>query len=215
MRLRVTWLALVVVGGTFSRGAAHDLPIGSMMMVADEDFLHVELMMNSAELVFFGELDRDKDGRLAVSEVRDQGDEIARRIIDCFTIEIDGRRLEPDTYGIVPAVDTHHVTVRAHYAVDARDVPLSVTSRLWNITRGAHSTQVTFRKPGGGESARLNARSPQVVFNGSSPAIQPRAESLSTTASPGVKRSTWFLVGVPIGLATLIGCLLLLKSKNV
>lgn len=211
---RLTTLTILLVASPFSRVAAHDLPISNMIIVADEDFLHVELTMNSAGLVFYRELDRDNNGRLEISEVREQGEEIAGRILDCLTIEIDGRRLDADNFGIVPDVSTHHLTVRAHYAADGREVPLSIASRLSSITNGAHTTQVTFRKPGSSELARLNARSPQVLFNGSLQAIPTGAVVLPEAPSSETNRAKWFLVGVPVGVATLIGCLLLFKSKN-
>lgn len=207
-----TILILVCISG---RATAHDLPTSSMMMVADEDYLHVELTINAGELVFYRELDRDNDGQLELSEVREQADIIAQRIVDCFSIEMAGRRIEAENYGIVPDVTTHHLTVRAHYAVDARDAPLSLESRLSNITNGAHTTLVSFRKPGGNQSARLNARSPRVTFNGPPPATLPAVASHPEVSTSGADLSKWLFVGVPIGLATLVVCLICFRSKQV
>jgi hypothetical protein len=211
---KVTTCTILLLACVSGRIAAHDLPVSSMMMVADEDFLHVELTINSGELIFYRELDRDNNGRLELAEVREQADIISKRIVDCLSIEIDGKRLEADNCGIVPDMSTHHLTVRAHYAVDARDVPLSLESHLSNITNGAHTTQVTFRKPGSSESARLNARSPRVTFNLSPPATSKAVASRPKMPSPGAEHSKFLLVGVPIGLITLIVCLLCLRSRH-
>src|SRR3972149_2927313 len=94
-----TLLACVVFCAA-SQAAAHDLPISGMRMVADEQFLHVELMLNSGELVFVGELDRNKNGRLEVAEVNEKGDEIAQRIVDCLTLRTGGREIQADVVGI-------------------------------------------------------------------------------------------------------------------
>lgn len=166
---------------------AHDLPISGLQIVADEREIHAELMLNSGELVFVRELDRNANDRLEVEEVGDQAESIAKRICQCLTIEVDGHKVEPETLGLVPDLTTHHLTVRAHYAVDARYRPLTVESRLWEITRGGHTTLVSFRTSAGNQEARLDARSRRVVFNaaqaktneaanfGTSPAVTTRA----------------------------------------
>ena len=194
-----------VVFCTASQAAAHDLPISGMQMVADEQYLHVELMLNSGELVFVGELDRNKNWRLEVAEVNQQGDEIARRIVRCLTLRTGGREIEADVVGVVPDVSTHHLTVRAHYPVDARCIPISVESRLWEITRGAHSTQVTFRASESSQVARLDARSPRVTFNESQkPELAQGSAAGSSTASK-IAPYGGLPLGISVGLAALVG----------
>ncbi|MEX2091703.1 MAG: hypothetical protein WD971_03450 [Pirellulales bacterium] len=185
------------------RAAAHDLPISGMQVVADEQYLHVELMLNSGELIFVRELDRNKDGRLEVAEVNEQGDEVARRIVDCLTLQTGGRKIEPDVVGVVPDVSTHHLTVRAHYPIDARRIPISVESRLWEITRGAHSTQVTFRALENSQVARLDARSPRVTFNESQ---EPELSQGLQTGSPSAAKFFSY-GGAPLGISVAVAAL--------
>lgn len=212
---KVKALTLLLAAISPSWVAAHDLPISNMTMVADEDFLHVELVMNSAELVFFRELDSDNNGRLEPSELQEHGEEIAGRIFDCLTIEVDGQPQEADSYGIVPELDTHHLTVRAHYAVNACEAPLLVALRLSSITNSAHTTQVTFRSPRVKQSARLNARSPQVLFNSSHGSDQSGAELPSAVKPSDTTLIGWLLAGLSIGVATAIACFLFFKMRTV
>jgi len=188
-----------------SQAAAHDLPISGMQMVADEHYLHIELMLNSAELVFFSEIDQNKNGRLEVAEVNEHGDEIARRIVDCLTLRTGGREIKADVAGIVPDVSTHHLTVRAHYPVDVRSIPITVESRLWEITRGAHSTQVTFRTFEGSQSARLDARSRRVTFN--EPQSPDAHQSVPDGSAPASTNTSYggLPLGISIGLVALVG----------
>ncbi len=197
-------LACAIVCAT-GQAAAHDLPISGMQMVADEQFLHVELMLNSGELVFVRELDRDKNGRLDVAEVNEHGDEVARRIVRCLTLKSDGRTIEPDVAGVVPDVGTHHLTVRAHYPIDARRVPLTVESRLWEITRGAHSTQVTFRALENSQVARLDARSPRVTFNESQELELPQGTPAGNPTAAKIESYGKLPLGISVAVATLVG----------
>jgi len=210
----ITAVSLLVIDG--SRVQAHNLPISEMMLVADEDYLHMEIVLNATELTFFRELDRDQNGHVNLAEVADRGEQVSRRVVDCFEIRVNGQVVEADVAGLVPNYNTHHLTVRAHYPVDAAEASVELTSRLAAITHGAHLVQLVYRTPHENHRARLNATSASVLFPAPTTGRRTRLETLTTktTANSWGSQSWWERFGVAIGLSFLLGSLFLFCKKN-
>jgi hypothetical protein len=74
--------------------------------------------------------------------------------------------------GLSPDFDSHHATLRAHYAADARWCSVSVESSLATLTSGSHFTQVTFGRDGVVQSALLDRQSATAKFEPSQRADQ-------------------------------------------
>ena len=200
----------------FSRAQAHNFPISEMMLVADEEYLHMEIVLNATELTFFRELDRDQNGHLNLTEVADRSEEVSRRVVDCFEIRINGQLVEADIVGLVPNYNTHHLTIRAHYLVDATEASVEVASQLAAITHGAHLVQLVYRTPHENHRARLNATAASVLFPAPPAGRETALETLTTktTANSWESQSWWERFGVAIGLSFLLGSLFLFCKKN-
>jgi hypothetical protein len=168
-------LALTALAG---RAGAHTLPISYLSVVPDADYLHLELLLNPFELNFFAELDTNKDGRLEPAELEGREGIVARRILDCLSLRVGGKPVEAEVAGVRPDVNSHHITLRAQYHVDARNKPLEITSSLVSITSGSHLTQVTYRNAGRRQLAQLDMVSPKVTFE-----PFPKAERAAAPAS--------------------------------
>jgi len=191
-----------------ARTFAHDLPISNMTIVAAEESMHVELMLNAAELSFFSEIDRDKDGILDPAEVKSQSEQISRKIIECFSFSIDGKPIPAAVHGVVPDLGSHHLTIRAHYPCDAREAPVYLESSLVSITQRSHVIEVTFHRPDRRQTARLDAHDHQILFN-------TVAKHNLTTALRNPRKPVDMRHGAHIlfgGLAVLLGCLFLYRG---
>ena len=147
-----------------ANGPAHTLPISYLTLVPDENYLHLELTLNPSELVFFSELDANRDGRLDPAEWKGQGETIAWRILDNLKVRVDGRLVTPEIAGLAQSYESHHLTVGAHYAVDVRQTTLSVESKLSEITSGSHLIQVSFGSADHMQAARLDGQSNLATF---------------------------------------------------
>ena len=147
-----------VVGCLATSAGAHTLPISFLTLVPDADYLHLELSFNPFELTFYAELDRNHNGRVEPSEWDVAQTNVARRLLNCLTVRVAGNAMIAEVAGITPDLDSHHVTLRAHYRVDARNVPVAIESSLINLTSGSHVTQATFGKEGRQQRARLDAQ---------------------------------------------------------
>jgi hypothetical protein len=158
-------IAILLTTVAASSTRAHDLPISEMQIVTATDTMHVELVINTSELHATSELDRNRDGHLAYAELAPHGEMIARRVFNLLTFSVAGHPLQADVCGIVPHPNTHHLTVRAHYRVDARNAVIALESRLFSIVPGAHVMQITLHRPGKRQVARLSANSSTVVFS--------------------------------------------------
>jgi hypothetical protein len=158
-------IAILLTTAAASSTRAHDLPISEMQIVTATDTMHVELVINTVELHATSELDRNRDGHLAYAELAPHGEMIARRVFNLLTFSVAGHPLQADVCGIVPHPNTHHLTVRAHYRVDARNAVIALESRLFSIVPGAHVMQITLHRPGKRQVARLSANSSTVVFS--------------------------------------------------
>lgn len=143
---------------------AHTLPVSFLRLVPDADYLHLELVFNPFEFTFFPELDANKDGRLDPREWEAQQLNATRRMLDCLKVRVDGKLVPTGISGISPDFDSHHATLRAHYAADARRCTVSIESSLATLTSGSHFTQVTFGRDGGVQSARLDMQSTTATF---------------------------------------------------
>ncbi len=199
-----------------SRVQAHNFPISEMMLVADEEYLHMEIVLNATELTFFRELDRDQNGHVNLAEVADRGEQVSRRVVDCFEIRVNGQVVEAEIAGLVPNYNTHHLTIRAHYLVDATEASVEVTSQLAAITHGAHLVQLVYRTPHENHKVRLNATAASVLFPAPPADSSIRLETLTTktTANSVESPSWWERFGVAIGLSFLLGSLFLFCKKN-
>ena len=179
--------------------AAHTLPLSYLRMVPDADYLHLELTFNPFELTFFSELDANKDRRLDSSEWEAPPSHAIRRIVDCLKVSVNGEPVSAEVAGIIPDFDSHHATLRAHYAVDARHGVVTVVSSLAALTSGSHFTQVTFSRESGAQSARLDAHSAAVTFGKTDETGEPfppvRERALAARFFPAVLLALGALLG--------------------
>ncbi len=144
--------------------AAHTLPVSFLHLVPDADYLHLELTLNPFELTFFSELDANKDGRLDPGEWSGQGEKIAWRILEALKLRVNNRLLVAEIAGLTQSYESHHITVRAHFAIDARRAKVSLESELAALTSGSHITQVNFGRGERVQAARLDMQSNKVTF---------------------------------------------------
>jgi hypothetical protein len=186
-------LALLLVAG---RVGAHTLPVSYLHVVPDADYLHLEFTVNPFELNSFSELDTNKDGRLEPMELADRQDAVTRRILDCLKLRVGGKLVAAEVSGITPDVDSHHITLRAQYPVDARSAPLEIESTLGTITSGSHLTQVTYLLAGRRQLAQLDMQSAKVTFEplGKAPAA---VEPASSTGRTGAAFAVYLFLVIP------------------
>jgi hypothetical protein len=144
--------------------AAHTLPISYLRLVPDGDYLHLELVFNPFELSFMSELDENKDAELSPAELEAHGQALADRVSAALKIKVGEREVRPETAGMDPDLNGHHVRLRAHYKVDARRSPLTLDSNLISITSASHLIQVTYAHPEGEQRAQLDSQSHKVTF---------------------------------------------------
>lgn len=144
--------------------AAHTLPISYLTVVPGEEYVHLELVLNPFELSFFSEIDRNKNARLEPAEIENQEANLCGRILDCLKLRVNGTPVTAEISGFTPDLDSHHATVRAHYRVDARRLPLAIESKLAALTSGSHLTQVTCRRGEHIQTARLDMQSTTATF---------------------------------------------------
>ncbi|MBU6400558.1 MAG: hypothetical protein KGS61_09585 [Verrucomicrobia bacterium] len=157
-------LCLLAVWASRLMAQAHTLPISYLTVVPDKDYLHLELVLNPFELNFFSEIDTNHNHRLDPPELAGPGKDLTRRLVNCLVVRVDGKVVRAETAGVVPDLDSHHITLRAHYRVDARRARVAIESRLNAVTSGSHITQVRFGKPGHIQSAQLDLQSAAVTF---------------------------------------------------
>jgi hypothetical protein len=211
MRLLLRFAATIAVLRLLclATASAHDLPVSEMRIVAAEEAMHMEIVLNSAKLNFFSEIDRDKNGFLDPEELKKQSDQISELIVDCLVFQIHGKLVTAAMVGVVPNVGSHHLTVRAHYPVDAREAPVHLKSSLRAIMRNSHVLEVTFQRPDQCYFARLDARDQGVLFD------YEKENTLleQPTALPDSDNSPrdYYLF---IGLAALVGSFILFRSKH-
>ncbi|MEK7675347.1 MAG: hypothetical protein AAB676_05890 [Verrucomicrobiota bacterium] len=184
--------------------AAHTLPISYLTVVPDEEYVHLELVLNPFELSFFSEIDRNKNARLDPAEIENREANLCGRILDCLKLRVNGTLVPAEIAGFTPDLDSHHATLRAHYRVDARRLPLAIESKLAALTSGSHLTQVTCRRGERIQIARLDTQSATATF-------EPVAQAASALAPSSEARTKvrpfkkLFLLFAPAGMGMAIG----------
>jgi hypothetical protein len=166
---------------------AHTLPISYLYVVPDTDYVHLELTLNPFELSFFSELDRNKNGLLEPPELEAQKENVARRLVGAIKLRVNGHIVPTEVAGLTLDMDSHHLTLRAHYRVDARRAPLTVESALPELTSGSHLTQATYLRAGQRQLAQLDMQSRVVTFDG------------EKMAKPAAPRSAVLTESQPLG----------------
>jgi hypothetical protein len=170
-----TVLAAGMLMGFDLRATAHTLPISFVIVVTDQDYVHLELSFNPFELASFTDFDANRNGRLDAEELAASQDKLTRQILDHLTLAADGKPVTAETAGIAPDADSHHATLRAHYRVDARRATLTLESSLQDITSSSHLSQVNFLRDGWPQLAQLDAQSHKATFPAPPRAIEDAA----------------------------------------
>lgn len=147
-----------------SAAAAHTLPVSYLRLSTGADYLHFELIFNPFELSFMPEVDDNHDAELSPAELEAHGQMLADRVVGAFQLSAGGKPLRPETAGMDPDLNGHHVRVRAHYKVDARRLPLTLESDLIAIMSASHLTQVTYVNGNVRQMAQLDSLSRKVTF---------------------------------------------------
>ena len=171
-------LALLVSGG---RVCAHTLPISYLFVVADVDYVHVELSFNPFELASFSEFDTNKNARLDPAEFESQGAKITKLLLENLTLRVDGKEVTAENAGLAPDGDSHHATLRAHYRVKAREAVVSLESNLQRVTSSSHLTQVHCLRGGERQLAQLDSQRHQATFQ----PVAPKQKVVKPTDTSG------------------------------
>ena len=172
---------------------AHTLPISYLRLVPDADYLHLELVFNPFELMFMSEVDDNKDAELSPAELEAHGQAMADRVTAALKIIVGEREVHPETAGMDPDLNGHHVRLRAHYRVDARRSPLTLDSGLIAVTSASHLTQATYAHADGVQMAQLDSQSHKVTFT------PPLEKKPAHTPPMARKRAVFALVIVGAG----------------
>lgn len=197
--LKTNWLvAFLILLSTFSSNA-HTLPISDLILVADEDYLHLELSLNPSELNFPSDFAASKDD--AKEEI------IARIILDHISVAVGTKCLVAETAGIVRSGESHHLELRAHYPLAATSGILQIESLLCDLMGASHFTQVTFRK---GEEMRLAQLDNQRRTASFGTLGQNVKSSLEASSETRTKQPQSTLVFLPLLLLALLPMALLL-----
>ncbi|MCX8089563.1 MAG: hypothetical protein N3I86_01295 [Verrucomicrobiae bacterium] len=154
--------------------AAHTLPISYLLLVADADYVHVELTFNPFELPQFPEADTNANRRLDPGEIEADGERLARVVLEHLTLRVGGREIAVETAGLSADPDSHHVTLRAHYRVAVGEARISLESRLPQVLGSSHLTLVRCVRGGDAAFAQLDSRSPRAAFPPDPPAVETR-----------------------------------------
>lgn len=187
---------------------AHTLPVSTLKLVPSATYLHLELMLNPFELTFFSELDANRDGRLEVGEWDGQGEAIALRILENLKLRVNDQPVVAEIAGLVQNYESHHIFVRAHFAVDARSARVSIESQLTTVTSGSHVTQVTFGTGERVQAARLDMQSNKVTFEPFEPVEEPSSSAPGPMARDGAPTLSAFNAN-EAAVVALLGLLLL------
>ena len=185
------------------RATAHTLPISYVFLVSDKDYVHLELSFNPFELASFSDLDANKNGRIDPDELASSQEKLSHQILEHLVLSADGKPVAAETAGIVPDVDTHHATLRAHYRLDASQAALTLESTLQEITSSSHLSQVNFLRDGKPQLAQLDSQSHKVAFAAPARALSdPVLPMCGPDCSPANSRNT--LVALGAAFATVI-----------
>lgn len=164
--LLVFWLFTSLVSFQFFAATleAHTLPISYLTVVPGADHVHLELVLNPFELNSFSELDQNRNGRLDPTELEARDSFLTQLLREHLNLSVNGKRISAEVAGFTPDLDSHHISFRAHYRVDARQQSLTITSTLNSITSGSHITQVNYLESGRSRAARLDMNTPTVTM---------------------------------------------------
>lgn len=203
----------LVVGGLLLCALSawgHTLPISFLNVVADNEYVHVELMLNPFELNFFSELDLNRNGFLEPLELSGREESVARKIVDCVKLRLKGRLVTPEGAGIAAEIDGHHFTMRAHYCVDARRSPLTIECSLVSVTSGSHLTQVTYLSSGRRQFANLDQQTASVTF---APVTGVKVSSSSTGSHFGGFSSSALWSATSVALCAIVAGFLFISKR--
>lgn len=121
-----------------------------------------------------------------------------------------GQLVAPETSGVTADLDSHHLTLRAHYRVDARRSPLTIECSLVSITSGSHLTQVTYSSSGHRQFANLDQQTTSVTF---APFIEVKALGSSSRnhLRAFLTPASWFALSV--ALSAFVASILFLSKR--
>jgi hypothetical protein len=184
-QIRFRFLALVLAIGIYTVPVlAHTLPISYLFIVTGDDYVHLQLTFNPFELANFSEVDTNKNGRLDPPEIAAQGDKITHLLLENLTLSVDGKKVSPETAGLVADPSSHHALLRAHYRVKARRATITVESNLQKVMSSSHVTQVNCLRGGKPMFAQLDSQSHKATFKPVAPE-QKGAKQSNFTNSTG------------------------------
>jgi len=163
----------MLLAGMALPALAHTLPISYLRLVAEAEYLHLELVFNPFELSFMPDLDENRDAELNLAELGKHGQTLAERVVGALQLSAGGSVLRSETAGMDPDLSGHHVRVRAHYKLDARKLPLTVETGLPKLTSMSHLTQVTYQNGAHQQLAQLDSHSRKVTFHPNEPSPAP------------------------------------------
>jgi hypothetical protein len=147
------------------------LPISYLTVVPDTTHVHMEFVVNPYELQFFNEVDKNHNNVLDPEEL-DAFEHLARAcLVNRLELQVDGRTIKADVAGANLAVGTHHVVIRTHYPVDARDVPITIHCYLWGVLRNSDVIIFKYINRGHTQSRLVDSSKKVVTFD---PSEKPR-----------------------------------------
>ncbi len=181
------WLLVAVLLTRTLPACAHTLPVSYLLLVADADYVHLELTFNPFELPEFVEADTNRNRRLDAAELQARAEALSRTILQHLSLRVGERDVPAESAGLSADPNSHHVTFRAHYRISTAGAVISIQSRLPEMFSSAHLTQVKCLREGRAAFAQLDTRSPAASF----PAPQPvqerkrsRRSNVPTTSPP-------------------------------
>lgn len=203
-------LFLLIIAGSCIVLRAHTLPISYLTIVPDTDYIHLELVLNPFELSFFSELDHNGNRRLEAAELSAHEAAVVQRLTGALELQLAARTLPAVAAGVTVDLESHHISLRAHYKGDATAGPVSIRSRLIEITSGSHLTQVVYAHAGGRLAAQLDTHSRLATF-GAAPLPKP-----VTAAAPRINSvAAWIILvmlGIPVTLLAVAAAWLIGRS---
>ena len=145
---------------------AHTLPISYLLVVPGAEYLHLEFVLNPFELNGWSLLDKNEVDRVEHDEIAPAQEKLARQVLEAITVRIDGKPVAAEVAGIEPEPNSHHLTLRGQYRVDARRAKVGIESRLSSTLGMSHLTQVTLLRDGRQQLAQLTASGASAEFAG-------------------------------------------------
>ena len=194
-------IILLWVLGFSSWVNGHTLPVSYLTLVPDANYVHLELLLNPFDLSFFPEIDANHNGALESTELDQHRTAVQQRILECIELRSNRKIILPEISGAILSLTDHHLILRAHYRGDARWSKVFIDSRLPEITRGGHWTQVSFGDQGHRRSVILDGQSHTATFKSAdrkSPFSYLTWRLLSPSNSSGTVLWVIFAIGVMV-----------------